>query len=26
LLVWIGVRRGDGFASSEVAPEVGLRV
>jgi hypothetical protein len=26
LLVWIGVRRGDGFASTEVAPEVGLRV
>jgi hypothetical protein len=25
LLVWIGVRRGEGRASSELAPEVGLR-
>jgi hypothetical protein len=25
LLVWLGVRRGDGYAASEVAPEVGLR-
>jgi hypothetical protein len=25
LLVWLGVRRGEGYAASEVAPEVGLR-
>ncbi len=24
LLVWLGVRRGDGYANSELAPEVGL--
>lgn len=26
ILVWLGVRRGEGYAASEVAPEVGLRV
>lgn len=25
LLVWLGVRRGDGYANSEISPEVGLR-